>query len=55
LFVLVLVLLALRRFRHLLIWVIVGNLVASVAIGMVGPLLQRPRPFGVPIRAGWGG
>jgi membrane-associated phospholipid phosphatase len=55
LFVLVLVLLALRRFRHLLIWVIVGNLVASVVLAMVGPLLQRPRPFGVVIPAAWGG
>jgi membrane-associated phospholipid phosphatase/tRNA A-37 threonylcarbamoyl transferase component Bud32 len=53
--VLVLALLVLRRFRHLIIWVIVANLVAWVVEDLVGPLLQRPRPFGVVITAGWGG
>jgi tRNA A-37 threonylcarbamoyl transferase component Bud32/membrane-associated phospholipid phosphatase len=52
---LLLALLALRRLRHLIIWVIVANLVALVAASMVGPFLQRPRPFGVVIKAGWGG
>jgi membrane-associated phospholipid phosphatase len=53
-FALILVLLALRRFRHLVIWLIVGILVGLVA-GWIGSHLQRPRPFGVTIKAGWGG
>jgi tRNA A-37 threonylcarbamoyl transferase component Bud32 len=52
---LVLALLALRRFRHLIVLVIVGNLVSQVAVDMVGSAARRPRPFGVVIRAGWGG
>jgi hypothetical protein len=43
---LLLALLALRRLRHLIIWVIVANLVPLVAASMVGPFLQRPRPLG---------
>ena len=52
---LLLVLLALRRFRHLIIWLVTANLVTLVIGSLVGPLLQRPRPFGVVIKAGWGG
>ena len=51
---LILALLALRRLRHLIIWVIIGNLVVLV-LQWVGSQLQRPRPFGVAIKAGWGG
>jgi tRNA A-37 threonylcarbamoyl transferase component Bud32/membrane-associated phospholipid phosphatase len=40
---LVLALLALRRF-----------LMTTVIYQLVGPMAQRPRPFGVEIRAGWG-
>ena len=54
-YALLLALLALRRLRHLIIWVLVANLVALIAASMVGPFLQRPRPFGVVIKAGWGG
>ncbi len=52
---LTLALLALRRFRQLIVWVIVANLVTNVAVNMVGATAQRPRPFGVVIQAGWGG
>jgi tRNA A-37 threonylcarbamoyl transferase component Bud32/membrane-associated phospholipid phosphatase len=51
----VLALLALRRFRHLIVLLIVAQLVTLLAENLVGPLAQRPRPFGVVIRAGWGG
>ncbi len=52
---LLLALLALRRFRHLIVVVILANLVIIVAEEVVGAIAQRPRPFGVAIRAGWGG
>jgi hypothetical protein len=47
---LILVLLALRRFRHLIIWLLLANLLARVAGEILGPVTQRPRPFGVEIR-----
>jgi tRNA A-37 threonylcarbamoyl transferase component Bud32/membrane-associated phospholipid phosphatase len=53
--VLVLALLALRRFRHLIVVLIVAQLVTMLAENVVGPIAQRPRPFGVVTRAGWGG
>jgi membrane-associated phospholipid phosphatase len=53
--VLVVALLALRRFRHLIVVLIVAQLVIMLAENVVGPIAQRPRPFGVVIRAGWGG
>jgi tRNA A-37 threonylcarbamoyl transferase component Bud32 len=52
---LVLALLALRRFRHLIVFFVVGNLVVLVAENVVAAIAQRPRPFGVSIQAGWGG
>jgi tRNA A-37 threonylcarbamoyl transferase component Bud32 len=52
---LVLALLALRRFRHLIVFFVVGNLVVLVAENVVAAIAQRPRPFGVVIEAGWGG
>ncbi len=48
-------LLVLRRFRHLIIVLILVQLVSMVVEDWVGPIVQRPRPFGVVIRAGWGG
>jgi tRNA A-37 threonylcarbamoyl transferase component Bud32 len=51
----VLALLALRRFRHLIVVLIVAQLVTMLAENLMGPIAQRPRPFGVVIRAGWGG
>jgi hypothetical protein len=52
---LVLALLALRRFRHLILALISAQLLTLVEYQVVGPLAQRPRPFGVDTRAGWGG
>jgi tRNA A-37 threonylcarbamoyl transferase component Bud32 len=52
---LVLALLAFRRFRQLILLFIVGNLVVIVGEDVVAALARRPRPFGVVIRAGWGG
>jgi tRNA A-37 threonylcarbamoyl transferase component Bud32 len=52
---LLLALLVLRRFRQLIIFVILAQLVSLVADDVVAALARRPRPFGVVIRAGWGG
>ena len=52
---LVVSLLALRRFRHLIVVVAIALLVTFLAENVVGPIAQRPRPFGVDIRTGWGG
>ena len=52
---LVMVLLALRRFRHLIVFYVVVNVVFLVAENVVAAVAQRPRPFGVVIREGWGG
>jgi membrane-associated phospholipid phosphatase/tRNA A-37 threonylcarbamoyl transferase component Bud32 len=52
---LVLALLVLRRFRHLIVWVILAALLEVVAGNVLSAIAQRPRPFGVEIRAGWGG
>jgi tRNA A-37 threonylcarbamoyl transferase component Bud32 len=54
-FALVLVLLVLRRFRHLIIWLVLTNLVSFIGGTIIGPVTQRPRPFGVVIREGWAG
>jgi tRNA A-37 threonylcarbamoyl transferase component Bud32 len=54
-FGLVVVLLALRRFRHLIIWLVLTNLVSFIGGEIIGPLTQRARPFGVVVREGWGG
>ena len=51
----VLALLAFRRFRQLIFLFVVGNLVVIVAENVVAAIARRPRPFGVVIRAGWGG
>jgi membrane-associated phospholipid phosphatase/tRNA A-37 threonylcarbamoyl transferase component Bud32 len=51
---LVLALLALRRFRQLILVLVVTQLLTMVIYQLVGPIAQRPRPFGVEIRAGWG-
>jgi tRNA A-37 threonylcarbamoyl transferase component Bud32 len=53
-YALILVLLALRRFRHLVIWLVLNILMSFIAL-IVGLVTQRPRPFGVEIHAGWGG
>jgi tRNA A-37 threonylcarbamoyl transferase component Bud32 len=51
---LVLALLALRRFRHLIVTLIVAQLLTTISQDVVGSSAHRPRPFGVEIRAGWG-
>jgi tRNA A-37 threonylcarbamoyl transferase component Bud32 len=51
---LLLTLLVLRRFRHLIVSFILAYLVVTTA-AVVGASIRRPRPFGVDIRAGWGG
>jgi len=53
--VLVLALLALRRFRHLIVFIIFTSVVVLFAANMVGAFARRPRPFGVAIQTGWGG
>jgi tRNA A-37 threonylcarbamoyl transferase component Bud32 len=52
---LLLALLVLRRFRQLIVFVILAQLVSLLAEDILGPIAQRPRPFGVVIRASWGG
>jgi tRNA A-37 threonylcarbamoyl transferase component Bud32/membrane-associated phospholipid phosphatase len=45
----------LRRFRQLIVFVLVAQVVSLTAEAWVGAIAQRPRPFGVIIRGGWGG
>jgi membrane-associated phospholipid phosphatase len=52
---LLLALLALRRFRHLIVVVILTGLLTFLIQNVLGPMAQRPRPFGVAIRTAWGG
>src|SRR5215218_4152539 len=52
---LLLALLVLRRFRHLIVVVILAQLLRSPTENVVAAIAQRPRPFGVEIREGWGG
>jgi tRNA A-37 threonylcarbamoyl transferase component Bud32/membrane-associated phospholipid phosphatase len=50
-----LALLALRRFRHLIVWLVFANAATLIAVAILGAVARRPRPFGVVIQAGWGG
>jgi tRNA A-37 threonylcarbamoyl transferase component Bud32 len=52
---LLLALLVLRRFRHLIVLVILAQVLSLLAENVVAAFTQRPRPFGVVIREGWGG
>ena len=52
---LLLALLVLRRFRHLIVLVILAQVLSLLAENIVAAFAQRPRPFGVQIREGWGG
>ena len=54
-FGLVLALLALRRFRHLILALIVAQLLTTISEDVMGSYARRPRPFGVAIGASWGG
>jgi serine/threonine-protein kinase RIO1 len=49
-----LALVVLRRWRHLIVWLVLANLV-SLVIELVGLAAKRPRPFRVDIQAAWGG
>jgi tRNA A-37 threonylcarbamoyl transferase component Bud32/membrane-associated phospholipid phosphatase len=51
---LVLVLLVLRRWRHLLVWWVVVQLGSFITLGLAA-IARRPRPFGVDLEASWGG
>ena len=51
---LVVALIAFRRWRHLLIYLVVSQL-AQFVYGLLNSLTTQPRPFGVPLRGSWGG
>ncbi|MGN6172223.1 MAG: phosphatase PAP2 family protein, partial [Streptosporangiaceae bacterium] len=53
--VLLLALLILRRWRHLLVWLVAWPLVNTLAYVQVATAARRPRPFGVNLRTSWGG
>src|SRR5206468_3576458 len=48
-------LIVLRRFRHLLIWLVAITVLQIVAGNGLARLVQRPRPFGVDLAASWQG
>jgi tRNA A-37 threonylcarbamoyl transferase component Bud32 len=50
----VIALLVLRRFRHLIVFIVAWTLTARVYFGVVGTV-RRPRPFGVEFRGNWEG
>jgi tRNA A-37 threonylcarbamoyl transferase component Bud32/membrane-associated phospholipid phosphatase len=50
----VLVLLVLRRWRHLIVWLVASQLGSFVMEGLA-VVARRPRPFGVELRSSWGG
>jgi tRNA A-37 threonylcarbamoyl transferase component Bud32/membrane-associated phospholipid phosphatase len=51
---LVLVLLVLRRWRHLIVWLVAWTLGAYLTTGLLR-IARRPRPFGVDLQSSWGG
>jgi membrane-associated phospholipid phosphatase/tRNA A-37 threonylcarbamoyl transferase component Bud32 len=53
-FGLLLVLLVLRRWRHLLVWLVAFQPAAWLTLGLA-MIARRPRPFGVDLEASWGG
>jgi membrane-associated phospholipid phosphatase/tRNA A-37 threonylcarbamoyl transferase component Bud32 len=52
---LLLALLVLRRFRQLIVLFILAQVLSLLTENVVAAIAQRPRPFGVVIREGWGG
>jgi len=50
---LIVALLVLRRFRHLIVLLIVAQLVSLLAEDVLAAVARRPRPFGVVIGEGW--
>jgi membrane-associated phospholipid phosphatase/tRNA A-37 threonylcarbamoyl transferase component Bud32 len=53
-FGLLLALLVLRRWRHLIVWLVAWYLGAILTTGLA-TIARRPRPFGVDLQASWGG
>jgi tRNA A-37 threonylcarbamoyl transferase component Bud32 len=53
-FALLLGLLALRRWRHLIVWVVALQLGSLLTTALM-VVARRPRPFGVDLQASWGG
>ena len=51
---LVLALLVLRRWRHLIVWLVVWVVASNVTLGLLA-IACRPRPFGVDFQTSWGG
>jgi tRNA A-37 threonylcarbamoyl transferase component Bud32 len=51
---LLLTLLVLRRWRHLIVWLVVVSL-GSILTVVLAAIARRPRPFGVDLEASWGG
>jgi membrane-associated phospholipid phosphatase/tRNA A-37 threonylcarbamoyl transferase component Bud32 len=49
-----LALIVLRRWRHLIVWLLAW-MVGELATAIVTTAARRPRPFGVELRASWGG
>jgi tRNA A-37 threonylcarbamoyl transferase component Bud32 len=44
----------LRRWRHLIVWLVAWNVV-MILVEILDAVARRPRPFGVDLRASWGG
>jgi membrane-associated phospholipid phosphatase len=53
--VLLLALLVLRRWRHLIVWLVAWQLLTILAHFLVAAAARRARPFGVELRTSWGG
>src|SRR6266511_1365680 len=51
---LLLALILLRRWRHLIVWLVAWEL-GGLVTDVVARTAQRPRPFGVDLRTSWGG
>jgi hypothetical protein len=51
--VLLVALIALRRFRHAIIWLLAITLLQVVAGNLLARSAQRPRPLGVDVRTDW--
>jgi tRNA A-37 threonylcarbamoyl transferase component Bud32/membrane-associated phospholipid phosphatase len=52
--VLIVALIVLRRWRHLVIYLVVSQL-AQTTYSLLNDLTTQPRPFGVPLKGSWGG
>jgi tRNA A-37 threonylcarbamoyl transferase component Bud32/membrane-associated phospholipid phosphatase len=52
--VLIVALIVLRRWRHLVIYLVVSQL-AQITYSLLNDLTTQPRPFGVPLKGSWGG